>query len=655
MTEKHFVVATAGHVDHGKSALVKALTGMDPDRLPEEKARKITIDLGFAHLEFPESSESLDAGTESVSASVVDVPGHEDFVRNMIAGLGSIDMALLVVAADDGWMPQTEEHLQILTYLGLSDMVVAVNKSDIASPTRVVAQIEEQLRATPFARAPIIPTSTRSGDGLEQLKKAIRSTLRSATPQRNIGKPRLLIDRAFNLSGIGAVVTGTLSGGSISAGESVFLQPGNFKTRVRSLQTHRANVAAAQPGMRAGINLAELPKHSSTHDFRRGRVLTTAQFDSSAVLDVMVERSGRLQDSSPAGRPLKSGTNVYLHYGTGRVPAVLVLAGDGVLAPGKSAIGQLRLDSPVLAFAGDRFVVRDRSEQHTIAGGVILDTNGNTKSFRTADQQKLLGSRGTDPHNPTVFIESELGRRGPIRLSNLLPNSNFSNIEIRTALTVLENRGRVILCSEIAADARSWQSLRQRAIELVEHEHEVTPEHKGLDLAELRAGLPEWSPEIVDALIEDLCAHGFVRSGSIISRASHRPTLPTELEPLANGIVARLAENPLDPPGRTQLAADTKTGQALRYLIGCGDVIEIAPDLVLSAEAFARAKEIVARFIQTNGPATVSELRGALNTSRRVAVPLLERLDRDRITLRQGDRRLLSSKPQPVATSSRRT
>src|SRR5438105_5856835 len=225
--QKYFVIATAGHVDHGKSAVVKALTGTDPDRLPEEKAREITIDLGFAHFDLIASSSDLETDQAVFSISIIDVPGHEDFVRNMIAGIGSIDMALLVVAADDGWMPQTEEHLQILSYLGIKQMVVAVNKSDVVRPERAIEQIQQQLADTRYQTAPIIPISARSGLGLDQLKAALRSTFTRILPHRDIGKTRLFIDRAFNLQGIGSVVTGTLTGGPISSGEQVFLQPGN--------------------------------------------------------------------------------------------------------------------------------------------------------------------------------------------------------------------------------------------------------------------------------------------------------------------------------------------------------------------------------------------------------------------------------------------
>src|SRR5256885_10608212 len=254
MSAKHFIVATAGHVDHGKSALVKALTGTDPDRLPEDKARGITIDLGFAHLELP---STLNPQPSTFQLGIIDVPGHEDFVRNMIAGVGSIDIALFVVAADDGWMPQSEEHLQILSYLDVQHAVVALTKCDLGKIDIVTAQIRDRLRETPFARSPIIPTSVRTGEGIENLKNALAAELTDMQPQRDYGKPRLFVDRAFTLRGIGTVVTGTLTGGQLQRGQSIVVQPQNLKTRIRSLQSHGHELDCAQPGMRTAVNLPD--------------------------------------------------------------------------------------------------------------------------------------------------------------------------------------------------------------------------------------------------------------------------------------------------------------------------------------------------------------------------------------------------------------
>ncbi len=394
----NFILATAGHVDHGKSTLVKALTGTNPDRLPEEKARGITIDLGFAHLELsapPSSLNNCRSGSEqpsTFSVGIVDVPGHEDFVRNMIAGIGSIDLALLVVAADDGWMPQTEEHLQILSYLGVRRIVVALTKSDLGKIDNVASQIREKLRETTFANAQIIATSARTGFGLEDLKEVLASEFATVSTPRDIGKPRLFVDRAFTLHGIGTVVTGTLAGGQFQRGQNVVIQPQNLSARVRTIQSHNRDLEIAQPGTRTAINLPDVPVGSD--GIKRGDVITIANVGAAAdIVNVVLERSARLNRKTPAARPLKNGSVVHIHLGTTRVPAKITLLDQDVVQPGQRAVAQLCLDSPILAFVGDRFVVRDSSAQNTIAGGVVLDVDGDRQNFRNAGQTELLRTR----------------------------------------------------------------------------------------------------------------------------------------------------------------------------------------------------------------------------------------------------------------------
>src|SRR5438552_5959336 len=285
MTERHFIIATAGHVDHGKSALVKKLTGTDPDRLPEEKKRQITIDLGFAALNVTAPNG------DKIHAGIVDVPGHEDFVRNMIAGVGSIDLALFVVAADDGWMPQSEEHLQILNYLGAQRAVVALTKSDLGRIDVVTNQIREQLTGTSFADSPIVPTSVRTGTGIEKLANTLASQLARTEPQRDIRKPRLFIDRVFTLRGIGTVVTGTLTGGSLRRGQQIIVYQNNLETRIRSIQSHGHEVEVAQSGMRTALNLPDVP----VDQLKRGDVVTIPGFGAPRSTIVgLLEKSSRL-------------------------------------------------------------------------------------------------------------------------------------------------------------------------------------------------------------------------------------------------------------------------------------------------------------------------------------------------------------------------
>ncbi len=645
MTEKHFILATAGHVDHGKSALVKALTGIDPDRLPEEKARQITIELGFAELNLSAPDR------EKIHLGIVDVPGHEDFVRNMIAGVGSIDLALLVVAADDGWMRQTEEHLQILTYLGVKRAVIALTKSDLGNAETTGKEIRNQLQNTAFARSPIIPTSVRTGEGIESLKSALASELSTMQPQRDFGKPRLFIDRAFILRGIGTVVTGTLTGGRLHRGEGVVIQPQNFEARIRSIQSHGCEVDYAQPGMRTAINLPDVGIGEGHGQIKRGDVITVADPSASlrtspasrasSTLVVLLEKSHRLKPKDPAARPLKNGTSVNLHHGTSRFPAKVYLLDSDALEPGKQMIAQLKPESLVFAFLGDRFVLRDASEQYTIAGGLVLDPIGDRKEFRDEDKRKLLMARATVPDDVDLCVRSEIGLRGFVPIQSILGKSHFSRAEIAEALLRLQRLKEIVVHGKIAANPGSWQALRNRATLLIDNALSKNPERIGFDLSQLRAALRDQAGHVFDALIEDMCSDNFVRRESMIARRSHEPALPAKLQPAAAKIREALSKKPFDPPMRREIESDPQAQRVLRFLIEGGEVIEIASDVVLSRENFERMKNAVADFISKNGPATVSEVRQALESSRRIMVPFLERLDRDGITRRIGDQRTL--------------
>ena len=629
----NFIIATAGHVDHGKSALVKALTGTDPDRLPEEKARQITIDLGFAELNLAGN------GGEQFHAGIVDVPGHEDFVRNMIAGVGSIDLALFVIAVDDGWMPQTEEHLQILTYLGVSRAVIALTKTDLGGVEKVSDQVRGQLRGTNFANSPIIPTSTRTGDGIGELKSALGSTLSVRHAQRDIGKPRLFVDRAFTLHGIGTVVTGTLAGGILRCGQKIVIQPRNCAARIRSIQNHGRDAEVAMPGMRTALNLPDLKIGTGDGAIARGDAITTMDLEASSVLNVALVKSSRLGDREPAGRPLKHGTSIYLYHGTARVGAKIFLFENSALKPGETVLAQLRLESPVFAFVGDRFVVRDRSERNTIAGGIVLDPCGDTKTFRSPAQRTLLNARATAPGDVEASIISELAAHGPRQSAVLLQRSQFSVEEIAASLTKLENRDDVVMHDAIVAMSGTWKDLRNRAIAEIDIAHKQNSDRPGLDINLLRTAFREQPPEVVDAIILDLCANGFVRNGSTIRRTEHRASLLPYLNPIAERILATLGKEPFDPPARKEIAHDPTSQQVLRFLIQRGDVVEISADIILARDAFARMRETIVEFISKNGPSTVSQLRQELRSSRRIVVPLLERLDRDGITQRSGDTR----------------
>ena len=632
---RHFIMATAGHVDHGKSALVKALTGTDPDRLPEEKARGITIDLGFAHLEIPAP------GPESSSflLGIVDVPGHEDFVKNMVAGVGSIDLALLVVAADDGWMPQTEEHLQILTYLGVTRAVVALTKIDLRPDQQcAIDAIHDKLRDTPFADAPILPTSVVTGRGLDELKAALARVLDGTPAPRDIGKPRLFIDRVFTLRGIGTVVTGTLTGGALRRGQSVAIQPSGKIVRIRNIQSHNRDVELAVPGTRTALNLSDL---AATEDVRRGNVVTLAMLGGpSEVLDVVLEVSPR------ASRPLKDGAQVRAHHGSASVGAKVALFSQKELAVGEHTLAQLKLEAGVLAFAGDRFVLRDSAGQNTLAGGLVLDPDPSRKLLQSEARLSFLRPRAESPGEARSFVASQIARDRAVRLSQLLLKSRFGAADISDAVSRLAVEGHIVIVGSFAVDAVRWRRSRQRGADAIDTRHRVHPEQAGLPLSDLRTNLEFDLPfsDLFEPLVADLCKSEFVQAGNAMSRATHRRALPPQLQAAATALRATLAAKSLDPPSRRQLAPDSVSQQALRFLIESGEAVEINAEVIMAADSWRRMTELIRQYIRHKGPATVSDLRQALLCSRRVIVPSLERMDRDGITIRKGDTRTLRAK-----------
>jgi selenocysteine-specific elongation factor len=627
----HYIVATAGHVDHGKSALIKALTGTDPDRLPEEKARGITIDLGFAHLELtsPVSAAPIHVG-------IVDVPGHEDFVKNMVAGVGAIDLAMLIVAADDGWMPQTEEHLQILSYFGVRRAVVSLTKADLAADeASAVAEIRQRLAGSVFADAPIVTTSVVTGFGLDALRATLARELSSAPPPRDIGKPRLAVDRVFTLTGAGTVVTGTLVGGRLQRGQSIVIQPSGHPARVRRIQSHGRDVDTSGPGTRTALNLADVDPVAGVH---RGDVITLPEMGgASDCLDVVLEISPRAQ------RPLKDEVRVRVHYGSGNVPAHVALGGAKELAAGERRLTQLRLESPVYLFAGDHLTIRDWSEQQTLAGAVVLDPDASRRSFRAPSRQQWLTRVAESLVDPAAFVAAYVARDTAVRRSRAFVKTRFSRDEIDESIQQLARDGRVIATGDMVVDAATWGAARTRAAQLVDDVHRDHPERLGLSLTDLRNVITKWFPfeDLFDALIVSLGSEGFTRSGSVIRRASHRPQLPEPLRAAGETMRRALSAQPLEPPSRKELTPDGASQRALKFLIESGEVVEISAELVLGATAVAQATAQVKAFVAKHGPATVSELRQSLGSSRRVVVPFLEYLDRTFVTVRHGDKRAL--------------
>jgi selenocysteine-specific elongation factor len=632
MELKRFILATAGHVDHGKSTLVRSLTGTDPDRLPEEKLRGITIELGFAQLEL-RMPEAL------LSVGIVDVPGHEDFVKNMVAGVGSIDLALLVVAADDGWMPQTEEHLQILIYLGVRRIVIALTKIDLVESANAAEEkIRAQLHDTPFGDAAIVRTSITAESGIGELKAQLAREFSALVPQRDIGKPRLAVDRAFILRGIGTVVTGTLVGGTLRRGQAVVVQPAKIPARIRAIQNHNREVEEIGPGARTALSLPDVAvaREKNTPGVWRGDVITLSEVgEAGAVADVMLSRSSRLP---PKTRPIKHGAAVRMHHGSGNFGASVFFQSSEELRAGENAVAQIRLEAPAFMFAGDRFVIRDASEQNTLAGGVVLDPNARARNFRSAAQRGFLFKRAQAQYDAGVFVATEIARDRAVKRNSLLAKSSFGADEIAQSI----KSANVIERGDLVIDAKWWNEVLRRAEAIIDVEHKAHPNHAGLALSELRQEFARelLLPAIFDALASELCHNDFVRIGEAIAHATHRPTLPPQLQSAARKIRDALAAT--KPASSAELAPDATSQQALRFLRDRGELMDLTGDVVLATEQFMKMREAVIAFLRKNNSGTVSELRQLLGTSRRVIIPFLERLDRDGVTRRIADTRVLA-------------
>lgn len=642
-----FIVATAGHVDHGKSALVRALTGTDPDRLPEEKARGITIDLGFAHHTFP-APPGNPHGATHYSCGIIDVPGHEDFVKNMVAGVGAIDLALLLVAVDDGWMPQTEEHLQILTYLGIRSGLIVLSKADLATDLESVRQrIRSRVAHTAFADAPIVAVSALTGEGLPEFIRVAAQVLAQTPPPPDFGRPRLFVDRAFSLRGIGTVVTGTLSGGAIARGDALTVHPGNQTCRVRACHVHGHEVDRIPCGTRAALNIPELEPRRDVvgpGGVGRGDVLTLPELGSAAdTLDVVIHRSPRpLRDDRPSVRPLADGARVNLLLGSAQVPARLVLLRGSPVGPGDSAIAQLRLERPLHALAQDRFILRDASEQSTLAGGQVLDPEALRHHARNTDRLRLLEACAQSSCSAADLLRLQLHRQPVGRIETFLSRARISSSTALKAVGALIAEQGAVQRGSFLAAADAWSEWLETAQRAIDDHHQRHPEALGFPLAQLRSELARGTGMAAghEALFEDLAPRGYVVEGIHIRRATHRPALPVALRAAGERIREALAQCALDPPPRASLTAGNGAA-ALRFLIDSGELVDLGSDVVLPLPAFLSARRKTRELLRRRHSATTSEIRQHLGTTRRVVIPLLERLDRDGLTAREGDLRRL--------------
>ncbi|MDE2966174.1 MAG: selenocysteine-specific translation elongation factor [Chloroflexota bacterium] len=618
-----YVIGTAGHVDHGKSALVQALSGIDPDRWAEEKARGLTIDLGFAWCELPSGR----------AVSIVDVPGHERFIKNMLAGVGGINLALLVIAADEGVMPQTREHLDILDLLDIDRGLVALTKTDIVDEewlALVQEEIVELLEETALAGSPIAPVSALTGDGIEELRTLIDSLIDDLPPIPDQGRPRMPIDRAFSISGFGAVVTGTLLDGELSVGDPVVIEPGRIECRVRGLQSHEQSLDTAPPGARTAVNLGGV----SANDIERGMVLTSPGWlEPTSAVDI------RLRAVAGASKPLPHNATRTLHLGADEVQArVRLLEGD-LLAPGGSTWAQLRLERPIAAARGDHFVLR--SAEATVAGGRIVDTrprrhHRNDESTLKALQRLLDGS-------PDDTVLTVLQRMEPVRWSDLLARTELAIDQASAALERQISGDSVVVLDEaglsdsavLISDA-GMGALTARAKAAVSDYVESYPLRAGLPREDLRSRLklPQRAFTYLQELMTD-SGQLLVRDGSF-DLPGRSVALSAEQQAQVDALMLRLRDQGVRPDTDPSLDPDL-----LEYLEAQHLIIRLKDGVNLERRAYEGMVAETRALLEEQERATLAEVRDRLGTSRKIAQAFLEHLDTNRITRRVGDARVL--------------
>ena len=635
MSQKNFILATAGHIDHGKSTLIEALSGINPDRLPEEQKRGMTIDLGFAHLNIKDT-ENQD---EIFSLGLIDVPGHADFVKNMVAGAGSVDLAMFVVAADDGWMPQSEEHLQILSYLNVKRAVVALTKSDTVDDIDFsIEVIRDSLKGSAFENSPVVPVCALIGEGIDEIKKVIINELKELPPPADISKPRLCVDRVFSPKGVGTVITGTTHGGGFSKGQKVIIQPQGTETTIRSIQNHNSQLDDCKPGMRTALNIPdiEILKGKSKEGIRRGDTITIADLGTPSRrvhVEVHVsERATKIQT-------IKHAQRVRFHHFSTTISGKILFFENTNLEKGNKQIAEIRLDRPVFTFAGDRFVLRDWSKQFTIGGGIILDSSPPKRSYRTEKQRNFLLMRASNPNEFTTHLNSLLTRDHFIKSDTPLSQSSFSKSVIEDTI---ENNDAVVSRNFII-DKNWWSEINEIAGNRIKTIHEKHPELPGIDISQLRTFMKKRvvDSKLFEFLIDQLCKSGFTKKDTILSIDSHKASLPNHLTSSGKKIRILLDENPLEPPNPKEIINSENDEAALKFLLQTNEAIQLDEKVILLSKNYNEAVDKIRSYITQNGPATAADLRKALSSTRRVIIPLLEHLDKEGITFRSGDTRVL--------------
>lgn len=632
---KHIIIGTAGHIDHGKTALVKALTGIDTDRLKEEKERGITIDLGFAFIRL----------SPEIELGIVDVPGHEKFVKNMLAGVGGIDMTLLVIAADEGVMPQTEEHLAICQLLQIQRGLVALTKSDLVDEEwleLVVEDVKNFTRGTFLENAPVIPVSSKTGAGMDQLKVELEKLALQVQPRNEAGIFRLPIDRVFTIRGFGTVVTGTLISGVVQIEDIVEVLPKKLKTRVRGIQTYNQTVQKAWAGQRTALNLHGLEKAN----LERGDVLTEPDFiEATYRLDVY------LQLLPKAEKPLKNRARVRFHTGTSEIMARAILLDREELKPGEETFAQVHLEAPTVVLAGDRYVIRSYSPIITIGGGEILNAHpARHKRFSTQVQTDLMILK-KGSLDQIVEIYAKKNKWKPLNERALLGLLAVPRQELKTELKKLVEQGKLIPTeSEARAFMHkdSYQELMKTIQDYLKDFHTKYPLKLGMSKEELRSKLPEELPiQVFNKILEEQAtAEILAVDKKIVRLSTHDIHLSPEQEQIRQKLEEIYLLGGFQPPNYEEVLEKIGNpkepiSDVFQFLLDVGVLVRIREPIFYHQNKLEEIKSLVIKFLKERGQIKVGILKDLLGISRKYAIPLLEYFDSMGLTIRKGDTRVL--------------
>jgi len=627
------VIGTAGHVDHGKSTLIAALTGTHPDRLKEEQEREMTIELGFGWLTLPDGEE----------VGIVDVPGHRDFIENMLAGIGSIDAALLVIAADEGVMPQTKEHLAILDLLQIPTGLIALTKTDLASDPEWLALVETDIRSaltdTIMENAPVVRVSAKEKTGLDELLSTLTNILQEKPARLDLGRPRLPVDRVFSMSGFGTVVTGTLNDGHLSIGDEVIVLPSGAKGRVRGLQTHKKKEETAVPGSRTAVNISGL----AVEDVRRGEVIAhPKQYQPTRRIDA------RLRLLKDVSQPLKHNTEVKLFVGASETMAVARVLGVEVLNPGEEGWVQLELRDPVVTVRGDRYILRRPSPSETLGGGAIVDHQPKGR-HRRFDEKVLKSLASLAAGSPAdILMEAALA----LNAAPIKEVVTRSRLEIEPAtealnesldsnqLLQLEDGNLTITSDLLVIAAPHWNALKDKTIQMVQAYHKNSPLRRGIPREELKSRL-KLTSRVFNASVKKLAVESVLAdAGGTVSTPGHEITFDSGQQAKVQGLMRRFASNPYSTPSVKE--SQVEVGEDVyNALVELGQLKQLTADVVFRNEDYEEMVAKVRAFINENGQMTVADARDLFDSSRKYMLALLEHLDAIGVTMRDGDFRKL--------------